>query len=158
MKVIYALEEFEKETRPLILVGPTPRSRDVVSWRLRALEILRAMEYGVDGGSCTVFVPEPRDQNWTPNYHNQIDWEHNALTLCAKHGKIACWVPRNLETLPGFTTNVEFGLFLASGNLFYGRPEGAPKTRYLDHIFKLKTGLNPWVTLEELLAACTNFT
>ena len=45
---------------------------------------------------------------------------------------VVFWVPRDLDTMPGFTTNVEFGLSVASGkHIVLGYPEGAPKMSYL---------------------------
>jgi hypothetical protein len=56
-----------------------------------------------------------------------------------------------LETLPGFTTNVEFGRYVGSGRCVYGRPEGAPHTRYLDWLYTKLTGKRPEKTLRETL-------
>jgi hypothetical protein len=46
---------------------------------------------------------------------------------------VAFWVPRNLKDMPGFTTNVEFGLFVDSSFqvVFLGYPKNAEKMRYL---------------------------
>ncbi len=41
------------------------------------------------------------------------------------------WVPRNLNTMPAFTTNVEWGMYWDSGRIVLGAPEGAPKNEYL---------------------------
>ena len=41
------------------------------------------------------------------------------------------WIPRDLEKLPGFTTNIEAGEWLHSGKLVIGAPDEAPKIRYL---------------------------
>lgn len=61
------------------------------------------------------------------------------------------WMPRHLETLPGFTSNVEFGRYVGSGRVVYGRPEGAPHTRYLDWLYQKLTGNEPGRTLEGTL-------
>ena len=42
------------------------------------------------------------------------------------------WVPRELRTMPAFTTNVEFGIWADSGKAVLGYPPKAPKCRYLD--------------------------
>jgi 8-oxo-dGTP pyrophosphatase MutT (NUDIX family) len=66
---------------------------------------------------------------------------------------VMMWVPREIKSMPAFTTNVEFGMFVRSGRLVYGRPEGAPKTRYLDKVYQdnpLETPLS--TTLDELVA------
>jgi len=41
------------------------------------------------------------------------------------------WIPRNLESMPAFTSNIEFGEFLHSGKIILGYPETAHKMRYL---------------------------
>ena len=109
----------------IFLAGPTPRSDEVKSWRPKALEILRGK-----GFTGHVFVPETDGWSWLGDYDRQVKWEWEAL------GKAACalfWVPRNLETMPGFTTNVEFGFMiaLAPERVVLGSPEDAEKTRYL---------------------------
>ena len=47
---------------------------------------------------------------------------------------ILFWVPRDLRTLPGFTTNVEFGLDVTTGRAVLGCPPDCPdpeRNRYL---------------------------
>ena len=61
--------------------------------------------------------------------------------LCQRHGReerclhlsdvILFWIPRDLDTLPGFTTNIEWGVWHASGRCVLGAPPNAPKLRYL---------------------------
>jgi hypothetical protein len=44
------------------------------------------------------------------------------------------WIPRDLRTLPGFTTNVEFGLDVTTGRAVRGCPPDCPnpeRNRYL---------------------------
>lgn len=124
MKVIYAKEAFPvSSTKALFLAGPTPRSREVASWRPQALAILEAKGY--DG---VVFVPEPRSGDFDADYIVQVEWEEEGLRLA---DCILFWVPRNLEHLPGFTTNVEFGWWMHSGKVVLGAPKEAPSTRYL---------------------------
>jgi hypothetical protein len=66
------------------------------------------------------------------SYPNQIDWESACLENC---GLIMFWVPRNLDTMPAFTTNIEFGEWMAKDPLkvVYGRPDDAPNMRYMDY-------------------------
>lgn len=58
----------------------------------------------------------------------KVEWEWHALSLA---DQILFWVPRELGRLPGFTTNVEFGAWAASGKVAFGAPPHAPKNRYL---------------------------
>ena len=102
---------------------------------------------GYDG---MVYVPEPGDGSWDHDYTTQTRWEQRFLHAA---DLIIAWVPRDLKTMPAFSTNVEFGAFLASGKLLYGRPDGAPKTRYLDTLYEQQQGLTPFSSLDELAQA-----
>jgi hypothetical protein len=83
-------------------------------------------------------------------YPNQVEWEFAGLEGSTV---VAFWVPRDLETLPGFTTNVEFGRYVGSGRCTYGRPDHAPKTRYLDWLYEKLNGRRPHGTLRETMEA-----
>jgi len=127
MKIVYALQDPPAEFKSSVfLVGPTPRANTGgESWRPAMIEALR--EAGYDG---VVYVPEPEDgDTWAPDYENQIAWETRYLE---RADLLLAWVPRDLETMPGFTTNFELGEYWSSGRLLYGRPKYAEKMRYLD--------------------------
>ena len=111
----------------IFLAGPTPRSDAVSSWRPDAMKSLR--EFGFRGD---VFYPEPIDGWDWPEYSNQCNWELKCLS-CAT--VILFWVPRDLVTMPAFTTNVEFGYWVKTGKCVLGHPEGAKKVRYLDFLY-----------------------
>lgn len=146
MQIVYAQEPFpDSFERAIFLAGPTPRSADVASWRPEALGILAA--FGYDG---TVFVPEPRNGAFGEEYDyiEQIEWEERGLQLA---DCILFWIPRNLDTLPGFTTNVEFGLWVRSGKVVLGAPENAPKTTYL-RVYARKYEVPQSTSLEETIA------
>ena len=147
MQVVYAKEEFpESWTKSIFLVGPTPRKEaPVLSWRHRALEVLEAQGY--DG---VVFIPEERSGQWQGSYTDQTEWEKSGLKFA---DRIVAWVPRDLETMPAFTTNIEFGLWVSSGKLILGHPEGAPKTRYLDWLLADEVGGDWHPTLEGTIEA-----
>jgi 8-oxo-dGTP pyrophosphatase MutT (NUDIX family) len=87
-------------------------------------------ECGYDG---VVFSPEPRDGKWQTTYDAQVGWEKKHLELA---DVILAWVPRHLKDMPAFTTNVEFGKYVGSGKLLYGRPDEAPKNSYLDWMYR----------------------
>ena len=136
----------------IFLVGPTPRNKNVKSWRLEAIDILVKKEWG-----GFVLVPEPyscpdsKSEIIWPDYTTQCEWEYFGLEKCEI---IVTWVPRQLPDMPAFTTNIEFGRYVDSGRLYYGRPDGAPHTSYLDWMYKKLTGRQPHNNLKELISEC----
>ncbi len=125
MKVVYSKQEPPKGWRHAIfLAGPTPRDPLTPSWRPEALNLLEEMGY--DG---VVFVPEYEAGTWRGSYTDQTEWEKLGLNMA---DRIVFWVPRDLRSMPAFTTNVEFGRFVDGGKCVLGFPEGAPKMRYLE--------------------------
>lgn len=128
MNVVFSLEEMPVSFgKSIFLAGPTRRTVDVESWRPYALAILE--DLGYDG---VVFVPENRE-GVTNAYDSGLYpvWEHAAMD---RSDAVVFWVPRDLETLPAFTTNVEFGLLAKSGKAVFGAPNSAPKNGYLRFI------------------------
>jgi 8-oxo-dGTP pyrophosphatase MutT (NUDIX family) len=167
MEIIYAKEPFpEKVKKTIFLAGPTPRpnshswkndalknsswKNDVInqnrSWRELALKQLQDF----DGH---VFVPEPRDGKWSGEYDDQVEWEEEGLN---RADAIIFWVPRNMETLPALTTNIEWGMWYKSGKVFYGRPNNAAHIRYLDYYAqKFKIKINE--TLDDIIKETVNY-
>jgi hypothetical protein len=116
----------------VFLAGPTPRSAEVASWRPAAVAALRG-EWDATAGAgrrLVVFVPEDPGGGLRGTWEAQVAWEYRELN---RADVIAFWVPRDLATLPGFTTNVEFGRWHGSGKAVLGTPPDAPGTRYLRH-------------------------
>ena len=110
----------------IFLAGPTPRVASVASWRPEALaEIKRQARLA---GRLVVFIPEPRDGERYPGYDHQVAWETHYLAMA---DTILFWIPRHMATLPGLTTNVEFGRYEASGRLVLGAPPEAEHLTYL---------------------------
>ena len=144
MRVNYSDEEVIKGEKAIFLAGPTPRSKDVISWRKEACDILR--DLGFDG---VVYDPEYSNMEPRENYEDQAMWERMALTEATV---IVFWVPRHLPEMPAFTTNVEFGYWLHTGKVIYGRPDNAEKIKYLDWLYELDYGIKPINDLRELLA------
>ena len=127
MRVVYSLEPMpESFSRSIFLAGPTPREDDVPSWRPEALRLLE--EAGYDG---VVFVPEYPTVPFRvtdKQYPDQCHWEAEATEMS---DCILFWLPRELATMPGFTTNHEHGEWFRSGKIVFGAPSDAPKIRYL---------------------------
>jgi hypothetical protein len=114
----------------VFLAGPAPRSAEVASWRPEALALL--CQAGFAG---VVFVPEPADGRSIPSYLEQVEWERQALHLA---DRILFWIPRDMVTLPGLTTNVEFGRWCTSGKVLLGYPPTAQKIKYLAWLAKIE--------------------
>jgi hypothetical protein len=150
MEVLFSDQPAEVRHPSIFLAGPTPRSPDVSSWRPAALDLLRGLEF-----AGAVLVPERRDWTVGFDYLDQVDWEFAGLEGCSV---IAFWLPRQLPDLAGFTTNVEFGRYVGTGRCVYGRPDGAPHTRYLDWLYTRLTGKQPETTLSATLKAAVEVT
>ena len=147
MQIVYAQQDFPDPHIPsLFLMGPTPRAEHPVpSWRPEAIRLLE--EGGFEG---VVYVPETEDGTWQHSYIDQVEWEYKGL---CRASVILAWIPRDLTTLPGFTTNVEFGRWVTSGKIIMGHPQDAPKTKYLDWLLDKETGKGWFPTLEETVQA-----
>jgi len=128
MQIIYADKSYElDEANSIFLAGPTPRSITVASWRPEAIFILKRLGY-----QGQILIPERQDLNYE-NLIEQIEWEEYAMDNC---GTIVMWMPRDLVTLPGFTSNIEFGKYYDDNRFVYGRPPNTPHTRYMDHDYR----------------------
>lgn len=124
MHIVYTNEEPpDFYSKSIFLAGPTPRTPDVKSWRPEALVILESLGY--DG---VVFVSEFRpgcEEEY--KYPDMPAWEHRMLDMA---DCILFWIPRELEKMPAFTTNIELGLYARSGKIVMGSPVGAEKMEY----------------------------
>ncbi|MFJ6661621.1 nucleoside 2-deoxyribosyltransferase domain-containing protein [Streptomyces sp. NPDC091377] len=117
----------------VFLAGPTPdKSAPVPSWRPAALAALAARWTGPE--VLTVLSPESRNGIRAERYEHQVDWETSAR---AAADAVLFWIPRDLKTMPGMTTNVEFGLDAPSGRAVLGAPPDCPnpeRNRYLIYV------------------------
>ena len=117
----------------VFLAGPTPdEDAPVPSWRPAATAALAA-QWASDQ-PLTVLSPESRNGERAARYEDQVDWETAAR---AAAGAILFWIPRDLCAMPGMTTNVEFGLDVATGRAVLGCPPDCPnpeRNRYLIYV------------------------
>jgi hypothetical protein len=130
--------------KSMFLAGPTPRDETTPSWRIEAIKYLK--ENNFDG---IVYIPE--DEFVRKNdYIDQAEWERKALSNATI---IVFWVPRELETMPAFTTNVEFGYWIAKRpeRVIYGRPDNVRKIKYLDWLYKKESNKEICNTLEKTI-------
>ncbi|MGW6288879.1 nucleoside 2-deoxyribosyltransferase domain-containing protein [Streptomyces sp. NPDC055107] len=138
----------------VFLAGPTPdKAAPVSSWRPAAVEALAAQWAG--GQPLTVLSPESRNGVRADRYEHQVDWETEARAHAAA---ILFWIPRDLKSLPGFTTNVEFGLDVTSGRAVLGIPDDCPnpeRNRYLAYVAR-RHGVPVCTTLADTVTAALN--
>jgi hypothetical protein len=123
---MFAREPFREHAREkeLFLAGPTPRTDETESWRPDALKILFEQQY-----RGTVILPEDKDCGLAGMDDEaladaQQRWETIALD---RADVILFWIPRDLVTMPGFRTNIEYGAYKDSGKIVVGAPAGAAK-------------------------------
>ncbi len=143
MIINYSNEEVKEGDKSIFLAGPTPRSDKVVSWRKEAIKYLEELNY--DG---IVYIPEYSTWKTRGNYEDQVMWERNALTSAKV---IVFWIPREIPDMIGLTTNVEFGYWLHSKKVIYGRPDSAEKIKYLDWLYELDYKKKPINDLKLLI-------
>jgi hypothetical protein len=149
MNILYSGEVKNITVPSVFLAGPSPRLKSTKSWRPEALEYFNELNF-----EGSVFVPEYRDgpQNKL-DYNGQIGWEHLCLDTATA---IIMWVPRDLDTMPALTTNVEFGLYIKNSRLHYGRPNGSPKNEYLDYCYHVFTKRLIHTDLKDLVEYTVN--
>lgn len=143
MIINFSNEEVKQGEKSIFLAGPTPRDERIESWRKLAIKKLE--ELGYDG---IVYIPEYSTWISRGDYNNQVLWERKALESA---DVILFWIPRELPDMAGFTTNVEFGYWLHSKKVIYGRPNNAPKTKYLDWLYEYDYHKKPINNLDNLL-------
>jgi hypothetical protein len=116
----------------VFLAGPTPRAGGPVpSWRPTAIDLVNTTWAG---GPLAVLTPESRGGVRAEHYDDQFEWETAAR---AAADVVLFWIPRDLESMPGFTTNVEFGHDVTTGRVVLGCPPDCPnpeRNRYLVHL------------------------
>ncbi|MEU9617010.1 nucleoside 2-deoxyribosyltransferase domain-containing protein [Streptomyces sp. NPDC048209] len=135
----------------VFLAGPTPdKSTPAPSWRPEATRLLAEQWTGQT--PLTVLSPESRHGERADRYETQVDWETAAR---AEATAILFWIPRDLRTLPGMTTNVEFGLDATTGRAILGCPPDCPnpeRNRYLIYVAH-RHGVPVCETLTDTVAA-----
>lgn len=122
-QTIFALESLPpRPARAIYLAGPVPRDPAEGGWHGEAVEELRACGY-----EGAIVVPRLRADRGS-DADAQTTWEHSAMK---RADSLLFWIPRALWTLPGLTTNLEWGIWHDSGKAVLGAPPDAPKMRYL---------------------------
>lgn len=150
MKIIYSQQPIPTRiTKSIFLAGCTPRDKETPSWRKNALTFLENL--GFDG---TVFVPEFEGDVISENldYSAQIEWEEKCLNIS---DVIVFWIDRNLTTMLGLTSNIEYGKWMDSGKVMLGYPETAEKMRYLEY-YAEKLFIPSFRTMQSLLISAVD--
>lgn len=148
LEPIYNIDFVEQRAQSLFLAGPThriiPNVVNPMSWRKEAIVILRRLRFEGE-----VFVPEFKFDILPEKFtlKDQVEWECQALK---KATVIMFWIPRNLVSLPAFTTNIEFGEWMQSGKIVIGAPYTAEKNEYLQERCR-RLGIIWHTDLESLL-------
>jgi hypothetical protein len=156
MIVNFSNEPVEKAKYSIFLAGPTYRDADFSqSWRKEAVEMLQKTVFGQDPGTA-VYIPEyPVGVEFDSScIETQTFWEWEAL---GRATVIMFWIPRNTR-LPGYTTNVEFGRYVAlkPESVVLGYPEDASKMRYLTIMYRHMVHREPVHTLQQTIHEALN--
>lgn len=129
MHIIYAQTEIQIKGPSVFLAGPTPRDSDIPSWRPDMVSAFK--ELGFNG---TILVPEAESgPSGSYAFGPQIKWEHEAMEAA---DIVLFYIPREVNTMPGFTTNIELGYWLGKDKekIRLGIPPNAQKCKYIRHI------------------------
>lgn len=148
VKVYYSNNKIKRGEKSIFLAGTTALDVDD-DWRKKVVKLLE--EKGYDG---VVYNPDYTSLKVKNDYETQLKWEYRGIRDCTA---ILMWVERNLKLRPGLAVNVEFGYWLHSGRLFYGRPDKSEKCQYLDMLYKLQCGKKPKNNLEDLVDEVLNY-
>lgn len=144
MKILRPGNEIEFNKKSIFLAGTMPHQGQA-DWREQVIQALKETEY--DG---IVFNPDYSaiPENSRLNYGDQILWEITAM----KSSAIVCfWIDREFPTHPGLTTNVEFGYWVRSSKVLYGRPHDDEKCFYLDYVYRLEQNREPVESVDDLV-------
>ncbi|MEV8439200.1 nucleoside 2-deoxyribosyltransferase domain-containing protein [Actinosynnema sp. NPDC051121] len=136
----------------VFLAGPSAvRGGPVPSWRPDAIAELRRQ--WIDRRTLTVLSPESRGGRRAERYEHQWDWENVAREAASV---VLFWIPRDMRNMPGMTTNVEFGVDIASRRrVVLGCPPDCPdpeRNRYLIRLAQVN-GAPVCTTLAATVAA-----
>lgn len=146
-EIAYAQQELPATLkRNIFLAGPTPRDKDTKSWRPDAIEYFKKVDF--DGW---LFIPEMEHGFETDfGYASQIEWEEDALH---EANVIVFWVPRELKKMPAFTTNTEWGYWMAKdpSKMVLGYPINTPKMNYMTY-YANKLNIPLFHTLDNTLS------
>lgn len=128
---VWAREPLPPEGTPSVfLAGPTPRAGGPVSsWRPPMIEMIRWLWRHT--AALTLLTPESRGGVRAAHYDDQFEWETAARARATVR---LFWIPRDVVTMPGFTTNVEFGHDVATSTVVLGCPPDCAnpeRNRYL---------------------------
>ena len=150
MDLVYSGDSYQKLKKSIFLAGPTPRDKDVLSWRGEAIELF--LKHGFDG---TLVIPEEMNKPYYENENNyeEIKWDLKALM---DSDVVMMWMPRGSDML-GLSSNVEFGYLLNKGNMIYGRPNEAFRCELLDYLYKEKLGREYADSLEKTVINTIKF-
>jgi len=129
LEVIYAHQKWDKNEPCILLAGPRPRIEEEDSWYPRAIELLQKLNF--NGG---VIIPIPADSKFIDEDAMQAQWDTEYLERATA---IAFWIPRGLNTLQGYTTNIHYGMTVKSKKIVLGYPPSAVKMRYLQQLADL---------------------
>lgn len=152
MIINFSDEPILNNNKTIFLAGPTLRNASFAeSWRKYACEKLASLGY--DG---LVYVPEFKEGNMKPDLTEQASWERKGLL---NSDIIIFYIPRKLPELPGFTTNIEFGMWISKKPeaCMFCAPINGEKLEYLRWLWREELPKEPiYEELDDILAAAVD--
>lgn len=149
MNIVYTGEKIDENKKTCFLAGPTPRDKNIPSWRGEAIRMFCDFGY-----FDVLYVPELRSKSYydADTGIDEMKWDQEMLE---KADIVMFWIPRDDDML-GLSTNIEFGYLLDKGNIVYGRPNTAMRCEFLDFLYKEKLGKSYCETLEDTVKETIN--
>ncbi|MEG2310748.1 MAG: nucleoside 2-deoxyribosyltransferase domain-containing protein [Clostridia bacterium] len=139
----YSTQDVIENKKSIFLAGPIPREKGSTNWRMDAIKLFEKYKY--DG---LLYIPQDEAGLIVDGDQDETKWELKALAIAKK---IMFWVPREFPAMLGLTTNVEFGMWIQSKKVIYGRPDNALMIDYLDLLYEKYYHQKPENNLDDLI-------
>lgn len=126
MKLVYTGEHCQNFRNSIFLAGCSYRdgSLNSMSWR-REIELIIQQKEVETSVEFTLIIPEMNPN--IPLYLTSEDIYRWETFMLSRSSSILFWIPRDMQDLPGLTTNIEFGEWMSKEGVFVGYPDDAEK-------------------------------
>lgn len=136
MKIIYSKEPIEKSTHSIFLAGPITTNN---SWKDEACQMLSELNY-----QGIVY-------NLEQNKNSTKEEQNFELESLENSNIILFWIPNQSKETDIITTSTNFGYFLKSRKIVYGRENSNNNIDYLDYLYQKEYKKEPLSSLKDTI-------